>query len=106
MASGQRLLVGALDKVLGNDRAEDDGSKKTFVAKLGELPDGVMVGRLGHPEHAWLIWKGYILRWSPEKYMEAESKRNGEEVIVLTPRGTVATIGAGYLPDVHPSTTV
>ena len=91
----------AIDLVLHADRL-DERAKRVFEARLGDLPDGVLVERGGRP---WL-WAGGIARpWTPGGYGAAEQTGAGETVTVLTPAVTVAAIARGYAPALHPSAT-
>jgi hypothetical protein len=101
VASG-RVSADELDTQLHAERLGPARSKRTFRAKLDELPDGVFVTRSGG-ERANLLWRGRLLQWSPARYQQLQVRRGAEEVAVLTPQSTVAAIRAGYVPDVHPS---
>ena len=50
----------------------------------------------------WLVLDGDLLAWHPGGYRQRRS-RTLDEVTVLTPRATIATLAAGYQPEVHPS---
>jgi hypothetical protein len=93
--------IAALDRELHRDRLGPDGRQRTFQATLGSLPDGVMV-RLADAADPLLLWQGTLRPWSPAGY--GAPRRGGAEqiVTVLTPRSSVATIAAGYRPEVHP----
>ena len=75
-------------------------SKRSYLADLDELPNGVFVT---WEENACLLWDDSLLLWSPGGYRERRPRPKGEQVAVLTPRSTVAVIRAGYVPEVHPS---
>jgi hypothetical protein len=91
----------AMDLVLHADRL-DGRAKRVFEARLGDLPDGVIVERGGRP---WLVRGGALRPWSAGGYGLAQRAGAGETVTVLTPAVTVAAIAAGYAPAVHPSAT-
>jgi hypothetical protein len=93
----------AMDDRLHAERLGLGRCQQTFPGRIGDLPDGVMVQRLDSPGAAHLIWKGRLHLWSSGGYLKTASPRNDEEVLVLTPKASVATIQAGYLPEVHPS---
>ena len=80
-----------------------DRSKRSFMASLDELPDGVFVTVAAWGEQAYLVWGDYLLAWSPGGYGERRRRPKGEEVRVLTPKSTVKAIRAGYVPEIHPS---
>jgi hypothetical protein len=100
---GHGSTAGAIDERLHAERMNPDGSKRTFTARLGDLPDGVFVRLEGGRDQAWLVWGGALLAWSAGGYGERRQRRQGEQVKVLTPRSTVAALRAGYVPDVHDS---
>jgi hypothetical protein len=58
----------------------------------------VAVEALG--ERAYLVRDERLLAWSPRGYGERRRPK-GAEVKLLTPPSTVATIRAGYAPEVH-----
>jgi hypothetical protein len=97
--------AGEMDDQLHIERIDTDRSKRTFPARLVELPDGVLVQRSGAPSDAFLIWNGKLHLWSPSRYCESIPYRKNEEVRVLTPPSTIEAIRAGYVPAVHPSVT-
>ncbi|MCD2196337.1 hypothetical protein LQ327_23465 [Actinomycetospora endophytica] len=90
-----------IDRRLHADRIDVDGVHRTFSADLAELPDGVMIA---YDDGFWLVLGAHVHRWSMAGY-DASRPRSElpDVVIVLTPRATVATLRAGYDPDVHPS---
>jgi hypothetical protein len=94
--------IGAIDRELHRDRLGPEGRARTYLARVGSLPDGVFVVRPGAAE-AFLVWGGCLAPWSPAGYGELRPSPRGERVRVLTPRSTTATIAAGYAPEVHPS---
>lgn len=98
-----RPTAGSIDERLHAERVGPGRFKRTFVANIDELPDGVLVTLSKGSKHAYLLWEGQILAWSPGGYVGGRSRPTGEEVTVLTPRSTVAAIQAGYIPAVHPS---
>ncbi len=91
----------AMDLVLHADRL-DGRDKRTYAARVGELPDGVLVERGGRP---WLLAAGALRPWTPGGYGAPERAGARETVTVLTPAVTVAAIAAGYAPALHPSAT-
>lgn len=92
-----------IDDRLHAERLAPDRSKRSFVAALDDLPDGVIVAVAAWGAQAYLVWDDYLLAWSPEGYGERRRRPKGEAVRVLTPKSTVETIRAGYLPEIHPS---
>jgi hypothetical protein len=98
-----RPSAATIDRRLHEERVGPGRSKRTFPARIGELPDGVLVTWEGADGRAHLLWKGRLLAWSPGGYSEGFSPPEGDEVTVLTPGSTVAAIRSGYVPGVHPS---
>ena len=82
----------AMDRVLHADRL-DGRAKRRFEARLGGLPDGVIVEREGRP---WRLEGGVLHRWTPAGYAESAQPGPRASVIVLTPAVTVAVLAAGY----------
>ncbi len=92
-----------IDDRLHAERVAPDRSKLTFEAALDGLPDGVIVVVAAWGELAYLVRGGWMLAWSPGGYGERRRRPKGEAVRVLTPKPTVETIRAGYVPEIHPS---
>jgi hypothetical protein len=109
-AAGNHGTIGAdpiraatIDDRLHSERLGPDRSKRTFRAKLDELPDGVFVMLDDRGGDAYLIRGDRLLAWSPVGYRGRLPRPCGVVVTVLTPRSTVGAIRAGYEPQVHPS---
>ncbi len=81
-------------------RAERVAPENLFVANLAELPDGVLVKSA---EEAYLVYNNGLLAWSAGGFTKRIERPQNTEVIVLTPKSTVATIRAGYAPEIHTS---
>jgi hypothetical protein len=92
-----------IDDRLHCERLAADRSKRSSVAALDELPDGIFVTIAAWGEQAYLVRGDYLMTWSPGSYGERRRRPKGGEVKVLTPPSTVETIRAGYVPAVHPS---
>jgi hypothetical protein len=108
-ASGNPGLLGAgraaaeaIDDRLHAERLGPGRSKRTFLAPLDDLPDGVFVTPMGDTGRPYLLWGGRLLAWSPAGYTGRLRRPRGE-VAVLTPASTVGAIQAGYIPEVHSS---
>jgi hypothetical protein len=88
-----------IDAVLHAERVNPDGSKRTWEAELGSLPDGVIVEFSGK---AWVLWKRRAHRWdfngtaSANNVIDATMKS-----FVLTPRSIVSTFQSGFVPDIR-----
>jgi len=98
-----RSTATVIDNRLHAERIASDRSKPSFMEDLDELPDCVFVTVAAWGEQAYLVWGDRLLAWSPGGYGERRRRPKGEEVLVLTPESTVATIRAGYVPEIHPS---
>ena len=98
--------VAEVDAMLHAERVGLGREKVSYVAKLGELPEGVMVaptdGSAFHPI-ACLYHGSHLLPWSPSGYEQASPASPSLEVRVLTPASIVAIFAAGYAPMLHPS---
>ena len=83
-----------IDGRLHADRLDDDGRRRTHRARLSELPDGVMIAE---DDAWWLIEGPSLLPWSFAGYGDPRPRSAfPDDVAVLTPRSTVATLRAGY----------
>lgn len=98
-----RPTADEIDRRLHIARLAPDRSKRYYVAALDDLPDGVFVIVAAWGEQAYLVRGDFLLAWSPGGYGERRRRPKGEAVRVLTPKTTVETIRAGYVPEIHPS---
>jgi methylphosphotriester-DNA--protein-cysteine methyltransferase len=101
--STRPLTAAEIDERLHADRLDATRSKRTFTAHLDDLPDGVFVTSRARKDQALLIQGDSLLVWFASGYRERLHRRKGEAVSVLTPAFTVATIRAGFSPQIHPS---
>ncbi len=92
-----------IDDRLHVERVAPDRSKRTFEAALDGLPDGVFVSVPAWGDGAYLVRGDELLRWSLGGYRERRRRPKRVMVNLLTPPSAVATIRAGYTPDLHPS---
>lgn len=99
----QRPRADTIDSRLHAERVASDRSKRTYRAALEELPDGVFVTLEEAGEPAFLVWENRLFPWSAGGYGRPRSRPRGVRAVVLTPPSTVATIRAGYAPEVHAS---
>lgn len=90
----------ATDRDLHAQRLDANGGKRTFAARLGELPGGVMVADAAGRALLWV--GGRVLPWDFVGYGEPEAPGDGE-YRVLTPASTVGVIRGGYPVGIHPS---
>jgi hypothetical protein len=97
-----RPRVDEIDNQLHAERLTASRSKRTFIASVDTLPDGVFVTLNNEvSDSAYLMWHGSLLLWSPGGYTKRLRLPRKKEAFVLTPRTTVAVIKAGYVPEVH-----
>lgn len=89
-----------IDRALHADRIGEGRGKRTHLAQLAALPDGAIVELEGAP---WLVLGDRLARWSPAGYGERRARPARARVAVLTPRGIVAALQAGFEPGLHPS---
>lgn len=99
---GRKPKITAIDKIVHDERLTADGKKRTYQAAIGELPDGVFVGRPGSGD-AFLLWRDRAHRWTPAGYDESHQVNVDEVADVLTPMSIVNAIRAGYEPELHHS---
>jgi len=97
-----KLRAPEVDHILHGERLTADGQKRTHPARLGDLPDGVIVALAdGAPR---LLWHGALRTWSPAAYTSERLKPDPlAEVSLLTPPSIANVFAAGYAPIVHPS---
>jgi hypothetical protein len=100
-AMDTRPRAGDMDIHLHAERVESRTRRKlTRPARLGELPDGVMVARGGN----FALWcQSTLLPWSFGGYGAPEKVSPRTTADLLTPPSIVAALRAGYLPLVHPT---
>ena len=91
-----------MDHQLHRDRIDRDRGKRTFRARLTELPDGTMVCLPGSTRRAMLIRDGHLMAWTAGGYVDAQPCPDSL-VEILTPRSSVMALTAGYRPIFHPS---
>jgi len=101
----QDLSSKAIDNLLHAARLNENGSQRTWTAKLADLPDGSMIEHAGE---CVLIWSGGQWLWSFEGYTPLQPIIPAEQSItVLTPEPIVRLFAAGLAAalDVHSSVT-
>lgn len=98
-----RPSANRIDQQLHAERLAPDGTQATYVARLDELPNGVFVKEAGRVEAICLVWDRWLLPWAAAGYSQRRARPRGIEVLTLTPRSTMATLRAGYVPAIHPS---
>ena len=86
--------VEAMDEALHRERVENR-RKRSWRARLGDLPDGAMIARDRRP---YAVRSGALLPWSFAGYGAPEPLEPEAVVDVLTPPSTVAALKGGYRP--------
>ncbi|WEJ16159.1 hypothetical protein N0Q91_05910 [Sinorhizobium sp. K101] len=94
-AFGDKPPAVEIDGTLHQARIDARGHKRTFVASLGELPDGVFVAGERSPGVAFLVQAGGLYSWSHAGYGKPiyDVPRN-RPARVLTPAPIVAILKA------------
>jgi hypothetical protein len=90
-----KTSIDAIDKILHPERINDDGSKKTYKANAGSLPDGTFIS-IGNDQY--LIADDHIYLWTPGEYTSKQLLPRKGVVNVLTPKSIVNTFSTGYVP--------
>jgi len=94
------LTSGQMDAMLHADRI-DGRQKRTFRMALSNLPSGCFFTQAGRPEVAFLWHGDKAYPWSHSGYGAPVALDPATLVDVLTPKRTVATIKAGYEPQLR-----
>ena len=92
--------VADMDGVLQEERVAPPREKRTFEARLGDLPDGAMVL---HDSIPHTVVGSHLLAWSHSGYIRAVPFGTGDVCTVLTPATFIEILGKGYRPHIHPS---
>jgi hypothetical protein len=93
LIGGSSLSADEIDRVLHAERVDDRRGKRTYLARVSELPSGAMIADdEGVP---YLVHGQRLLRWEPGGYGRSIPKPGGI-VSVLTPKSIVRAIGQGY----------
>ena len=88
----EKTRIDEIDAVLHRERT---GPPDTYVARVGELPDGTFVS---FEDAAHLVVDGSLYPWSPFGYGEPVRSATDAELPVITPRSTVNAFRMGYVP--------
>lgn len=98
----RRAMAGEMDAVLHAERLMPDGSKRTHVAVLAELPASTLIRRV---DAIYAVaGPGQIVLWSLDGY--GASPLNiapRQSVELLTPPSIIAVMRAGFSPLIHPT---
>ena len=95
-----KLKVAEIDALLHEQRLSSDGSRPLWQASLAELPIGTMFERDGC---YYAVHASGLLPWHIHGYGQALAGSTEGQVMVVTPRATVAVLTAGYVPGFHGS---
>lgn len=95
-----KLKVAEIDAVLHEQRLSPDGSRPLWQASLAELPIGTMIERDGG---YYAVHASGLLPWHVDGYGQPLAGATEGQVMVVTPRATVAVLAAGYEPAFHES---
>lgn len=100
-AHGVRARVDPMDRALHAERV-DGRSKRTHDLAWSRLPAGAFAVVAGEPV---LVLPDRLVPWSPTPvgYGPPRPRPRGGRATVLTPPATLAVLGAGYRPVLHPS---
>lgn len=86
-----------IDKILHQERIDQNGHKVTFTAFIKDLPNGTFIQLDNQP---FLIANSQTYHWTPFGYDKEKQLRPSEKISVLTPRSTVNAFRAGYQPQI------
>lgn len=93
-AFGSRASAKDMDAALHAARLSEGGKKTTFEARLGDLPEGVMVTMADAPRMPHLLWNDHLHPWAHEGYGAPSQATASTACEVLTPKPTVAVLSA------------
>jgi hypothetical protein len=94
--------INDIDARLHADRTTQSEEQRTFLGRLGDLPDGTFI-TLPDDQTPLLLWEAKLLAWTPARYIQGPHVDDDCEVLVRTPRSTVNALRAGYIPTIHSS---
>ena len=90
-----------MDAILHRERLSRSAKRiHPFSGSVKEFPDGTMIAAA---DRAFLILGRKQFLWSPSGYRRTDDMPRPDGL--LTPPSTIATLRAGYRPDLHPSAT-
>ena len=93
-----KTSINAIDKILHQERMNEDGSKKMYKTNAGSLPDGTFISINKSP---YLIINRHMYLWTPAGYTKKQTLPVDDEVNVLTPKSIVNAFYAGYVPQMN-----
>ncbi len=93
----EKTSIQKIDDILHNQRMNAGKEKVTFESKVADLPNGTFVV---FNEAPYLIADDLMYPWTPFGYGEGILLSKIGKIQVLTPKSTVSTFRAGYLPQI------
>lgn len=99
----QPIPAGTIDSRLHEERLDPSQREDASLARLADLPDGVMVEVPGRAGTAMLLWNACLLPWTPSGYQSPIELPAAGTVRVLTPASSVNAVRNGYVPLIHES---
>jgi hypothetical protein len=89
-----------MDVMLHDQRLNARGEQRVFKPHAEDIVAGVMVR---WDDSIWLVQNGHLRRWSLFGYSKPIAMPAYQEFQMLTPPATVATLRAGFRPQLHPT---
>ncbi|HEX6000779.1 MAG TPA: hypothetical protein VFZ16_15505 [Hyphomicrobiaceae bacterium] len=97
-----RARAPVMDAILHAERVDKTGRKRTYQARLADLPTGTFIHDAA--KQAYMVGEAGLLAWQPSGYSAlVPASTLGQDVEVLTPPSIVAVLSAGYRPMLHAS---
>ncbi len=93
-AFGMSPSANEMDMALHAARISPEGRKIITEARLGDLPDGVMVTVAQYPQTPHLVWNGSLHPWAHDSYGAPAKLAAATVCEVLTPLPSVAVLSA------------
>jgi len=101
---GLRPSADDMDRELHIQRVESRTRRQiTFRAAISDLPDGTLICLDGEPDLPRLVIGGQLAGWTAAGYTRPVPRPGSGTGTVLTPRISVATLSAGFVPTLHKS---
>lgn len=91
--------IANIDRIIHQERVDRDSKQCTHTSVIDLLPNGAFI-TLDDPHTAYLVWDDMLCAWSPAGYRPLINRPKDRIVTVLTPASYIATLFAGYVPQV------
>lgn len=91
-----------IDAALHEQRLILGDAKRVGHARIGDLPDGVIL-RVRSANAPCLLLGGNLLPWTPAGYLAPRPADADANATTLTPAGIIAVLKSGYRPMLHAS---